>query len=166
MLCPAQCLPWRVVEAFAPCALRTGAASRLLLTSQSPRNAAQGFPQRRQHPLPTSPLSNPQAPRSTLGPLGAPHSGVGASSAWELLPSPCKCDLGRPLGLGSRGALRIHFWKSDPDTGAVDGEFGAIITFPKVLAIGGNPPTPIFYPQIRSTDFLKPTPLMKKKKPN
>lgn len=35
-------------------------------------NAAQEFPQRRQHPLPISPLSSLEASRRTLGLLGAP----------------------------------------------------------------------------------------------
>lgn len=105
------------------------------------QGALPGEQRRRQHPLPSAPLGNPRARGGTLGPLGAPRSAVGAGSPWELLASPCKGDLGRPLGFRFSGALRIHFWKTGPVIGAIDGEFGANTTFLKVLTIRGiHPP--------------------------
>lgn len=121
------------------CAVRARAGSLLLHTTQSPRNAAQGFRRRRQHPFPVYPLSNPQAPGGTLGPLGAPHSGVGASCPRELPPSLGKCDLGRPPGVSSPGALRMHFWKGGPDTGAADGSLGLTLPFSRSYQ-GALPP--------------------------
>lgn len=90
----------------------------------------------------------------TLGPLGARHPGVGASSWRELLPSLSKqSDVERPPGFGSSRALRIiPVWVVHRD--------------PRWRVLGWNypsqnfnhqrdPPTPIFYLQVKSTGFPK-----------